>query len=74
MKGRAVRRARVGAFSKAEGLAAAPVTRSQLPLPRPGAGSGPGSPPHHTASSQTGPRAFRCTGHCVAGLLSPDEL
>ena len=72
MKGRAVRRARVGAFSKAEGLAAAPVTRSQLPLPRPAAGpeQAPGAAPAHCPTTQRAPKRGRV--HSAAqGIVLP---
>ena len=79
VKGRAVRESSGGCLCKGRRPRGGPSCEVTAPPsetsrePGAGAGSGPGSPPPNTARSQTGPRAFCCTGHCVPGLLSPDE-
>ena len=51
----------MGAFAKAEGLAAAPVARSQLPLPRPAASleQAPAAARAHRPATQRAPKRGR---------------
>ena len=79
VKGRPVRESSSGCLCKGRRPRGGPSCEVTAPPsetsrePEAGAGSGPGSPPPNTARSQTRPRASRCTGHCVPGVLSPEE-